>query len=229
MELIFKTPTSLSGYLLASPESEITHNQLVLDKRINSYKPEPAIKGWEVLVFKSDEPLLNEEELNLSGPFYYPIVCRRSGQRVLVLSRARQITDYIKNRVFSKVFTPHLFPIRFAIHDLVNDISSKPRHYKLSFVHVRVAAYGNSLRAASFYGDDIGEANLFRENIDLFSCFTCGLRIANQSYELIRLSAEGLVSFHCSNISRFQDIEDVLGLIKNKGYYIYPDSYTPID
>jgi len=219
--MILKTPTFLSGYLLASSESRINRNDFCAAKEINFISTIEGIETWEVFEYESNVALMGEDQLSIDGPFRYPIVSRRSGERVLFLSLGRDIVDQVRSAILTKIFTPNLFPIRFNVHEMVTDISKSPGEYVLTFVHTRVAAFGAALRAASFYGDDIGEANLFRENLGLFSCFTCGLRLATQNFELLRISAEGLISFQCPKIERLTDIETILGFIRNKGYYIY--------
>jgi hypothetical protein len=109
---------------------------------------------------------------------------------------------------------------------MVCDIAENPKSYVLTAVHARVDAYGNNLKATSFYGEDVGEAAIFRDNMALFSCFACGIKDVKKKYELIRLSSEGLISFRLYRFKELLDIEKILSYIAENGYYIFPEGYS---
>ena len=90
--------------------------------------------------------------------------------------------------------------------------------YALSFAHATTPAFGTSLRAISFYGDDLAEASLFRDQIGLMVFFTCGLREAAGGSEVVRLGAEGGISFFLTEARRVLEVEKTLTFLRPEGY-----------
>ena len=174
--------------------------------------------SWEEFIFESDEPL-NGEIVNASV-FQYGAVCRRSRRRLLLLSPNRTIVEHLLEKRFSKVFVPRLRYVPIAVDDLVRAVVNKPSLYSLTRVYARVPAYGQSLRSVSYYGDDLGEASMFREQMDKLSFFVCGLRSAIEAHELVRLGNDGTVSFFVSQPEnrRLREIEKVLNFLKQNDY-----------
>ena len=162
-------------------------------------------------------PLRGEDTDNTPGPFRYLLVCRRSGPRVLLLSLNRQIVDHVLKEVLNRLFVPALHPVPIAVDTLVKNLTLHPRVYALSFVHARVPAFGTSLRAVSFYGEDLAEASLFRENASLMNFFTCGLRRAHGGNEILRVGNDGTISFYMRGSDDVLDVEEALRFLREQG------------
>lgn len=225
MAIKIKFPSIFIGYLLASKDEKIVNEKFLSIKGLSFEGVIAGLEGWESFTYKSNKPLLGEDELDLQGPYFYPIISRRSGLRVLLLCNGKPVIDHLLN-LYSNIYQPKLIPIRFSIHEMVCDIAENPKNYVLTAVHARVDAYGNNLKATSFYGEDVGEATIFRENIELFSCFSCGIKDAKKKYELIRLSSDGIISFRLYRFVELLDIEKILGYVAENGYYIFPEGYS---
>ncbi len=209
---------NFTGVLLEWPSQEVVQrtdllkcSRLHFERMIESSK-------WEQYVYESHKPLRGEDITGTRPPYHYVVLCRRSGARLVFLSVTRNIVDHLLEKEFDKVFTPHLRRVPIAVDQLVKAIVNKPTIYVLSFVHARVPAFGSSLRSVSFYGDDLGDASLFREQMDLLVFFTCGLRNAVGGAELVRLGGDGLVSFFFTEPRRVLEVERVLSFLREKNY-----------
>jgi hypothetical protein len=172
---------------------------------------------WEQARFRSDSPLTPEDRLRGIPPFDYPIVWRRSGPRLLLLSKNREVVDHFR-RLLAVEIGVRLEPVTIAVDAFVKQTAREPSEYVLSFVHARVSAFGTSLRSASFYGDDVGEAKFFRDGLDLFNCHTCGLRHVTGGAEIVRLGNDGAVSFKYTGPSRLLEVENTLAYLRKSGY-----------
>lgn len=217
----FVTPANLSGYILEYPTEPVTIELITTPEQITFIQKITKAKNWELYNFKSSQPLLGEEEQDLKESYDYPIICRRSGQRLLILSIGKNVIDFLLANVFARFIKPKFSHVPVAIHDLVTHIAQKPQRYVLSFVHARVSGYGAAVRAVSFYGEDVGEADLFRKNLYLFNCFICGLRNVASGGEILRISSEGFVYFNCPSELRLGDVQLILNFIKELGFLGY--------
>jgi len=210
-------PNNLSGYLLEWPSRPVQRSDFLRCDRL-TFGGNITDSHWETYVFKSPIPLNQENTDFISGPYIYPIVCRRSGPRVLVLSSHRRIVEHLLSNGFNGTFTPSLRRVSIAVDDLVRALVNRPTVFVLSFVHARAPAFGTALRAVSFYGEDLADASLFRESIMFFNFATCGLRHAVGGTELVRLGGDGAVSFNYSREQRVLEVEDVLRFLSKQGY-----------
>src|SRR5664279_6242533 len=74
----------LSGFLVESPGHLVTRDQLLSCRGLR-YRSRIAGR-WEEFQFESARALAGEDSVGVTGPFHYPVVIRRSGSRVLILS-----------------------------------------------------------------------------------------------------------------------------------------------
>ncbi len=217
-------PKRLYGLLLSAEDIEIKLKSINRHLGFIYKDFERGSFGWELYQFTSPLPLQDEDELNVPGPYIYPVFHKQSESRNhLILSVSKSVVEYIKNNVLPKFFNTSFWTIRFDVHKLVKDIIENPKTYSLTSVHTRVDAFGISLKSASFYGEDIGESGLFRHNFEIFSCFTCGLKGSDDPGELISIKSNGRLSFYCESIDQLANIERVLGFIRKGGFYVYSE------
>lgn len=207
----------ISGFLLENPHSYITRSDLL---RCDKLQFVTTVQGtrWEKFTFFSDIPLKGEDIENINVPFKYHVFCRRSGPRVLFLSTSRDLANYIIDNYLSGIFTPPLRRLTIAVDDLVKALIDKPTKYLLSFVYARSPAFGSALRALSFFGDDLAEASLFRDCSHLLNYYSCGLRSSVGGSEIIRIGAEGFISFYMSGSNRIIEVETALSFLRDGGY-----------
>ena len=207
----------LSGLLLEWPREPVQVSHLIACKEV-MLRGVIAGSRWEEFNFRSEKALQSEDRFNVPGPYTYTIVCRRSGTRLLLLAPDRAVASYLAHEVLAPKFLPGLRPVSIAVDDLVKAVVERPTDYVLSFVHARVPAFGASLRAVSFYGDDLAEAPFFRDNLGLLTPFTVGLRRAIGGPELLRLSGDGFLSFYLNAPAKVLEVEEVLAFLRKHGY-----------
>jgi hypothetical protein len=221
MKAINEKISHLSGLLLSwSSPKTISRNDLL---SCESLKFNDEVEGtkWEEYSFKSNHPLRGEDERSQTPPYFYKIICRRSGARLLLLSSTRQIIDHLVENELNYSLKLPLHRVQIAVDTLVKDITVSPEAYVLTFVHARTPAFGSPLRSVSFYGDNIAEASFFRDYIDLMNVFTCGIRNITSNGELVRLGNDGIISFYssyASNPHQLTEIENVLSYLSKKRY-----------
>ena len=208
---------NLSGLLLDWPARAIQRADILRNEGVRF---EAKIEGsaWERFTFASKKPLHGEDPSVAGPPYHYPIVARRSGSRILVLSLTRQIVEHLLDFELHRVISPPLRRVSIAVDQLVKNLAERPTSYALSFAHARVPAFGASLRAVSFYGEDLAEASLFREQLSLLVFFICGLREAKGGNEIVRLGGDGFVSFAYSGPRRVTEVEQTLAFLRAEGY-----------
>jgi len=208
----------LQGALLESLAGDIQLEDFV--RTGSSIVVEGVIQGtrWEKITLSSNNPLHREDTRVMEAPFRYPIVCRRSGPRILVMSIARDIVDHFASMYRGVGRVLPLKRVSITIDALVKELVSRPTEYSLGFVHARVPAFGASLRSVSFYGDDLADASIFRDNVSLMVFFICGLKSAIAGQEVVRLGSDGTVSFNMGSPRRLLEVEKVLTFLRQYGY-----------
>jgi hypothetical protein len=174
---------------------------------------------WETFIYSSNEPLRQEDRIfNISGPFKYRFIMRRSGPRLLILSE--NITMVLKfMEMFSfQALSPPPSPVTIHIEHLVHFLSKNPTEYALSYVHARVPAFGVSLKSISFYGDDLASASFFKTNFELLNPFICGIKHLKGGSEIGRLYTDGKVSFSFSIVEKIIEFERLLTFLRDNKF-----------
>lgn len=209
---------NLSGFLLEwASDRPIREDDLTRCSAIKFVKKVEKTE-WEEFSFVSTVAFRGEDQAGLPGPFRYALFCRRSGSRIALMSINRIVVTHLLERHLHGCFRPPLRSVPIAVDQLVKKIASQPTEYALSFVHARVPAFGTCLRSVSFYGDDLAEASLFRDNISFMDFFTCGLRQAVGGPEIVRLGGDGTLSFVPTSVERLNEVEEVLRFLRKNGY-----------
>jgi hypothetical protein len=208
---------NLNGSLLEWPVRAIERAHLEACGGME-FRGELESSCWEEFSFTSDEPLRGEDQAVRAGPYTYTVICRRSGPRIAFLSLNRRIVDRLADRLAAEVLAFRLRRVSIAVDSLGKAIVERPTRFSISFVYARVPAFGAALRNVSFYGDDLGEASLFRDNIHLLNIFVCGLRPAAGGSEIVRLGSDGRISFNMQSPGKVLEVENVLRFLRQEGY-----------
>ncbi len=175
---------------------------------------------WDEYRFISPRPLRGEITSLTDQPFRYPVVIRRSGPRILLLSVAGDVTDVLLKERLQPKLRPQLRHVSIAIDRLVREIILRPTLYALTYGHARVPGYGATLKSVSYFGEDLAEAAFFRDHHNLMNFVSCGLRSVSKTKELLRMNTEGMISFYISE-TRFQTvlhIEEALRFLRRNNY-----------
>lgn len=207
----------LTGYLLSTKLRVVEQEQLRAAQDL-VFVRQLQHSRWEEFRFHSAAPLRGEEvQLGFSGSFEYTVLCRRSGPRVLVVGESRTVVDALLDRSLRASLGGLTKKVRIPVDRLVKSLSADPGAFVLSFVHSRVSAFGHSLRTVSFYGDDLSESPLFRDQLSLMQCYACGLRDVVAGSEIVRFRGDGLISVASAGLRRMGEVERVLGFVRDRG------------
>jgi hypothetical protein len=205
----------LQGYLLGTGGEELTRENSLRSSQIYFTRQLEGTK-WEEYRFSSPKPLMGEEQLTLTGSFDYIILARRSASRILVAGEGLRIVEQIIRFENSMGAGPKLRRVTISVHALVQAIAQTPGRYLLSRVDALVPGYGQALRSISFYGDDVGEAALFRTNLEVMQCYGCGLREVASLKETLRLVNKGVVSFQFNGPRSIIGVERALHFVSSQ-------------
>ncbi len=212
----------LTGYLLSTPLETIEPSKL-RDVPALTFVRQLQRSRWEEFKFHSPKPLRGEEiQLGFSGGFDYTVLCRRSGPRILVVGESRGVIDALLDRSLRTALGRRVKQVRIPVDSLVKSLAEQPGAFVLSFAHARVSAFGHTLRAVSFYGDDIAESPLFRDHLKLMQCYACGLRDVVAGPEIIRFRGDGVISIASAGLKRMSDVERALGFVRDRGFLLDP-------
>ncbi len=187
--------STLSGFLynVVDPEQRLTallsetHRWATVQGAIGNTR-------WERVVFHSPEFISGDQRIT-EAPYDYPITVRQSTTgSLLLLAESKKVVEVFFEKYCRRLFKPALKKIFVKVGDLVTHVVADPNHYVLTAANVRISAYGEALKSISFYGDDLANATMFRENLHLMNPFSCGLRKVNGVSEVIRISSDGAVT-----------------------------------
>lgn len=187
--------------------------------------------GWEKYAYISQYPLLHEDDEGFSPPYEYPLLVRRSGPRVLVASVDRAVVEFLVSEGLGASGPAQLKRVQVAVDRLVNELVQRPPDYALFFAHARAPAFGASLRAVSFYGDDLAEASWFRDAVSVMTFHSCGLRNP-AGQELLRVWSDGRIALNTGDFEHAYDglhlneVEKVLTFLRDNKYLLSPQ-YAP--
>lgn len=207
---------NLSGLVLKSLTDIASRQHLLLCNELKFQNTLGSSK-WERYVYHSLIPLAMEDP-SIQGPYTYVIFCRRDHNQMILSSTVRSVVDVLVDRLF-ELGSP-LRRVLIQVDRLVRELTEHPMNYVLSSVHARVPAFGTSLRAISFYGDDVGEASLFRDNMSLASFYVCGIRLAAGGSELARFGSDGMISFLLTSPDRLQEVNSVFSFLRKNNYIL---------
>jgi hypothetical protein len=218
----------LTGYLLTvdgfKVPSDASPARVLVSKHLQS-GGELASTRWLHFTFRSERALLNEQQLAL-GAFEYPVFFRQSSEgRVLLLAQNAKVVDRLLEEEAGarKAWKdPDTRPLplvrtRIAVHDLVKSLVAEPRQYVLTRADANVPGR-STLKYMSFYGDDLGDAILFRQNLKELRCYACALRDVSQRQEVLRVTSSGVVSFRFSSPERAKKAEKALNFLYKNNF-----------
>lgn len=208
----------LSGFLMTSSQINVSADWVAIIQSAGCrMKKKMAGDGWLLFEYQSNEPLLRDDE-DRTPPFIYKIVVRVSGKKALILSPSRKVVNHLISLSIGSQHRKHLNKIFIDTDSLVNHFTDNPDKYLLTLVHSRVNAFGDALSSMSFYGNDISSACIFREYRELFTVFTCGIRVVSSPEELMLIGNNGFISFSYLKSDNGSAIDSALGYISDHGF-----------
>jgi hypothetical protein len=113
--------------------------------------------------------------------------------------------------------------ITVRVGELVAHLVSDPNNYILTAANVRTSAFGDHMTSLSFYGTDLALASLFRDNLEIFNPFMCGIRMVpsrdERKKEILRISTDGSITASFSTGSA-REIVKLLNYIFENGFFV---------
>ena len=172
-------------------------------------------KGWIKLVFLSSEPLLGETRQSDSAWEYFYFVRKGARGHLLLVSTHSDLVDKLLQGLGAenKLLKPLI-----NIQRIVIDLAKKPARYAMSTVYARIEGYGQSLKSIAFYGNDLGEAGLFRDLLPTLTPHRVTLREITKRLDVISVGSRGEVSFLNTGINSFIEVDKSLHFLAHTGY-----------
>lgn len=206
---------TLSGSVLEWAVRPIEQEDICTQDNITFVRTVGATR-WEEFLYLSPVPLRDRDDE--AAPFEYRFFCRRSGKRLALLGQTYEISKAIENDLIRQTFVLRMRRVSISVDPLVKALVEKPTLYSLSYAYARAPAYGTALRNIIFYGEDLGNAGVFRDILHLLTFASCGLRRASGGTQLLKISANGKISFTLRSDSTLVEIEKILGFLRDYGY-----------
>jgi hypothetical protein len=183
---------------------------------------------WEEHFFKSQRPLRGEIQPTLANAYEYLVLCRWSAHHVLIIGESLSVVDeLLKFEAGANQGKSRFHRVSIGVADLVRNLTATPRGpYVLTRVDARTPSFADPLKSVTFYGMNISEASFFREHLNEFRPYSCGLRDLGGASEIVRLSNKGTVSFQYTGARMTRDIEKVLNFLHLGEYFkasMFPD------
>lgn len=209
----------LSGFIYGPPH---TADEI---GTTNSYFSVPSVVNrsvvtgtrWEKLTFRSAEAL-TEEDILLNRPYYEYEIWLRSSQHSLLMAKKKSIVEAFVVKELHRNNKP-LRRTQVRVAELVSDLVGQPEGYAITYIHARISAFGDSMRSMAIWGDDLVNAQAFRELKGILTSVQCGLRPLPEEKEVLRVTNEGNVSFYFDP-TRTKPIETVLSFLNQNRYLI---------
>lgn len=193
------------------------------------------VEGWRTLILDTGKAILPTGMLMADGPYEYPIAILKADDLLVIAAQHKKVVDYLRFVQLGRVFKP---TVRRAIIDidlLVDHLlewsaveasaHDEPPPYVMSYVHAQTIAFEPQLKSTMFYGDDIGEAGLFRRIRPLLRCAVCGVR-RSDGPEVLRIGTDGSVSFALPSrgrVIRLRLAAEAIDYVRRRGFLRYRD------
>lgn len=167
-------PVSISAQILASERHDL------------------GVRGWTGLTARSGEPWMPRDEA-IDGAFEYHFILRKSRRRLMLLgSHALLATELLRRSGLEPFVRVPLVDVPAIVNQCIRGNSE----YRMGAVYARVDAYGVSLRTMAFYGDDLGDAEMFRRLTPEVSPYRVRLRHYRTGADSITVDSRGSVGIH---------------------------------
>ncbi len=202
------------GNLMERPELHVRREELEALPGFR-FRCSIAEGRWERFELVSSEGLLGEEHSPDGTPFIYESLVRRSGRRVLVVARGKEVSDHLTKMLRSLSDNEHRFKkTRIGVDRLVKHLVDNPVAYVLSAVHAEVPGYGRSLEKCAFWGNDLGEADWFRTSLPRLKAYRCGLRLVQADEQTVSFGEYGSVGFMYRSERSVLEVEAALHYLR---------------
>ena len=174
--------------------------------RLVHYRVPVAIEnhpsGWQFLRLSSNRPLLDESG---PGPFVYSYLFRESGNRFILFSLSDLGNQIVidRARLSNLVEEPQIDINKLVRHNVwPPNIEAEPqgRKFILNAVWAAISGEGKGLRTVSFFGDNLAEGKIFKDNLEFAGPevlpYRVSLREISAKHELASIGSKGELSIY---------------------------------
>lgn len=181
---------------------------------------------WQAFWLRSKVALTggSGESPDLDGLFSYPFLIRSSEDRYIIVSREAALVEKFLERggIGGHVDAPRVQVDKIA-RELIfpsTEIGgvTPGRKYTIGAVYAAVEGYARALRAVSFFGDDLAEAELFRYALNQIIVTRIGIRDPVADKELLSISSTGAIDFHFRGPQHLNAIDGLTSFMRANGY-----------
>lgn len=174
------------------------------------------VQGWTAMTLASKEPLNNEILQDNTQLFFYHFLLRQGqGDRFLLVANVPELSEVLLQRLGARKY---LTTPKIDTAGLTRMLASKPGRYSMSAVYADINGYGNALRSASFFGQDLADALAFVQLLPRLSAFRVSLRDITHRIDVISVGARGQVSFPYKDAGSLRNVDQALLFLTQRGF-----------
>ncbi len=174
--------------------------------------------GWRELRYFTREPF-DPEDIPQQAPesaVAYQFLVREVNDRFLLVGTRRGIAERLLERLGQRwlVRQPTVATQAIAKHYLLE----RQDTYVLSTLWTKVNGFGNSIKFASFYGDDLAGAPLVNDLLHVLAVTRVQLRDLVNDTDILSVSHRGELSFYYSSPASLRAVDDCLAALTRAGF-----------
>lgn len=217
--------TNLSKYKINNLSGKVLNTNIQLNKKelsiIDNFVFADSLVEtyWDIYNYESSLPLAGEELFNITGPFIYPIVCCIAQQRLLLLSHNKKIINVFIDHIHLNNSRLKLTNCFIDVDSFVREISNNKPDYLLTSINAFYPGRSDSIKYLSFYGDNISNADIFKNHMQSMNFYKCGIRETNSIEELLKVGNDGTISFVFNDIPILRNIDAFFLYIKENNFF----------
>lgn len=202
-------------------------------------------KGWTTYNLTSQTPLSQTDQQAAKfqpnrTDFAYRVHVKISHHLLVASIDSSVVEIFMRRTLRSKRIAYRRTQVRVA--QLVEDLTERPESLALTHLHGRVGGTTQGIKTMSLWGDDLAQAELWRDNLrKVIAATQCGLKFTGQSTiqspdsvtgreaspvdeesprkELLRISNEGQITFFHSS-TRLRAVETLLNYLYANSYFV---------
>jgi hypothetical protein len=142
------------------------------------------------------------------GQSCYPFLLRESNDRFILLSTHHSIVQafFRACRIESLIEYPRVNVVQL-VSAVTTPMQAEGRSYRLGAVFAAAEGYGRSLKTVAFWGDDLGDAGLFREMSSKLAPFRAAVRDVRTDREIASVGSGGEVSLFYRGLSHLDQTD----------------------
>lgn len=175
--------------------------------------PAPVLSGYFCLEMVRSAPLLGEPAG--LGEYKYPLLVRKgSGDKILLAA----IYHGLPQAILDAAGCIRRVQPTVLVRELVQELVDHPDQYCLGGTYARIKGHGDKLRSAGFFGDDLGDADLFRSLLSQISPYRATLRTVQGNYEALSIGSGGELNFYFHGLQSLERLDQVLAFLSSRGF-----------